>query len=113
MHDSSNLPVNDQFIMTDTLMCTVMNSSDREEIGERITLMGLTTKYPSAKHESGVTSPMKKVFESESTLTIQLIASGSGSVDVFVIDKKNGHFSRAEAGSLAGVYSASSLGICR
>jgi hypothetical protein len=75
--------------------------------------MGLTTTQPKAKFESGTTSPMQKVFESESTLTVLLIASGSGSVDVFVIDKKNGHFSRAAAGSVAGVYSSASIGICQ
>ena len=90
--DSSSLPLNKQFVMADNLMCTIKHSSDKKEIGKKIALMGLTTTQPKAKFESGVTSPLQKVFESESTLTVLLIASGSGGIDAFVIDKKNGHF---------------------
>lgn len=111
--DSSSLPQNPQFMMVDNLMCTIKDSSDKKEIGEKITLMGLSTTQSKAKYESGVTSPLQKVFESASTLTVLIIASGSGSVDAFVIDKKNGHFSRAAAGSLAGVYSSASIGTCQ
>ncbi len=111
--DSSSLPLNKQFVMADNLMCTIKDSSDKKEIGKKITLMGLTTTQPKAKFESGTTSPLQRVFESESALTVLLIASGSGSVDAFVIDKKNGHFSRAAAGSFAGVYSSASIGTCQ
>jgi len=111
--DSSSLPLNKQFVMADNLMCTIKDSSDKKEIGKKITLMGLTGTQPKAKFESGTTSPLQKVFESESTLTVLIIASGSGSVDAFVIDKKNGHFSRAVAGSVAGVYSSASVGTCQ
>ena len=110
--DSSSLSVNSQFMMADNLICTIKASSDKKEVGKKITLMGLTTIQPKAKYESGVTSPLQRVFESESTLTV-LIISGVGSVDAFVIDKKNGHFSRAAAGSLAGVYSLASIGTCQ
>ena len=111
--DSSNLPVNEGFIMSDNLMCTVKRSSDKKQVGEKITLMGLTTTQPKAKFEIGVTSPLQKIFESDSILTIQLIASLTGSVDTFVIDKKNGHFSRATAGFFFGIYSSASIGICQ
>jgi len=111
--DSNSLPLNKQFVMADNLMCTIKDSSDKKEIGKKIALMGLTTTQTKAKFESGVISPLQKVFESESTLTVLLIASGSGSVDAFVIDKKNGHFSRATAGSVAGVYSLASIGTCQ
>ena len=111
--DSSSLPLNKQFVMADNLMCTIKDSSDKKEIGKKITVMGLTTTQPKAKFESGFTSPLQRVFESESTLTVLLIASGSGGVDAFVIDKKNGHFSRAAAGSAAGVYSSASIGTCQ
>ena len=111
--DSSSLPLNKQFVMADNLMCTIKDSSDKKEIREKFTLMGLTTTQPKAKFENGVTSPLQKVFESESTLTVLLIASGSGGVDAFVIDKKNGHFSRAAAGFVAGVYSSASIGTCQ
>ena len=101
------------FIMADNLMCTIEVSSDKTEVGKKIALIGLKSQTPKAIYESGVTSPMVKVFESEKTLTIQLVATGSGSVDAIVIDKITGRFSRATAGSLMGVYSTASLGSCR
>jgi hypothetical protein len=111
--DSSSLPENGQFIMADNLMCKILVGSDRDKIGNNITLMGLLSDKPRVKYENGGTSPMQRVFESESTLTIQLIASGTGSVDTFVINRKTGHFSNAAAGSLAGVYSYAAVGICK
>ena len=101
------------FIMADNLMCTIEVSSDKNEVGKKIALIGLKSQTPKVVYESGVTSPMVKVFESEKTLTIQLVATGSGSVDAIVIDKTTGRFSRATAGSLMGVYSTASLGSCR
>jgi hypothetical protein len=101
------------FIMDDNLMCTIEVSSDKTEVGKKIALIGLKSQTPKVIYESGVTSPMVKVFESEKTLTIQLVATGSGSVDAIVIDKITGRFSRATAGSLMGVYSTASIGNCR
>jgi len=101
------------FIMDDNLMCTIEVSSDKTEVGKKIALIGLKSQTPKVIYESGMTSPMVKVFESEETLTIQLVATGSGSVDAIVIDKTTGRFSRATAGSLMGVYSTASLGNCR
>ena len=101
------------FIMSDNLICTINTSSDKAEIGNRIALIGLSTPKPKVKFENGVTSPMQKVFESEKTLTILLIATGSGSVDTFVINKVNGQFSNAAAGNLLGVYSSAALGTCQ
>jgi hypothetical protein len=111
--DSSSLPSNPHFIMADNLMCTIKVSSDNKEVGKKIALIGITTTQPKAKFKSGLTSPLQKVFESETTLTCLLIASVSGSVDTFVIDKKKGHFSRATAGSYEGVYSSASVGTCQ
>ena len=111
--DSSSLPTNTQFVMSNNLMCTIVAASDRKEIGNKIALLNLMEGQPKVKYESGNTSPMQKVFESETTLTIQLVASASGSVDTFVIDKKKGHFSRAVAGSLLGVYSDAAIGTCK
>ena len=96
--------------MSNNLMGTILQSSDRKEIGKKIGFIGLETREPKVLYENGGTSPMQKVFASESTLTLQLVASGTGSVDTFIIDKKSGKFARATAGSLAGVYSSASLG---
>ena len=55
---------------------------------------------------------MKKVYESEETVVVQLIATATGGLDSLVIDKTTGKFSRATAGSLAGVYASASVGTC-
>ena len=59
--------------------------------------------------ESGVASPVQKVYESEDTLTLAVVASGTGSVDSFVIEKKTGKFARVAVGSVAGLYAEVAL----
>ena len=56
---------------------------------------------------------MPKVFESENTLVIQLIAAISGSVDTIVIDKANGRFAHTAAGSFLDVHAIAETGTCR
>jgi hypothetical protein len=102
-----------RFAMADNLMCIIEKSSEEKEIGNRISLIGLLTDGPKVLYGSGVTSPMVKVFESSKTLTIQLVASGSGSVDTIVLDKGSGRFARATAGSFAGIYAMAAVGTCR
>ena len=58
--------------MSDSLMCTVKRSSDKKQVGEKITLMGLTTTQPKAKFEIGVTSPLQKIFEFDYILIMLL-----------------------------------------
>ncbi len=108
--DESDLSATPGFQISNNLMGTILQSSDRKEIGQKISFIDLNTNDPKVLYESGVTSPMQKMFESEYTLTLQLVASGSGSVDTFIIDKKSGKFARATAGSLAGVYASAALG---
>lgn len=108
--DESRLSANPGFRMSNNLMGTILQSSDRKEIGQKISFIGLESGEPKVLYENGVTSPMQNVFESERTLTVQLVASASGSVDTFIIEKKSGKFARATAGSFAGVYSSAALG---
>jgi hypothetical protein len=57
---------------------------------------------------------MVKLFESEKTLVMQLVATISGSVDTIVIDKLTGRFAHTAAGSfLAGVHAIAETGSCR
>jgi len=101
------------FVMADNLMGTVVRSSDRSDVGTKLTFVGLLSNAPKVVFESGITSPMQKVHEGPNSLTLLLVASGSGSVDVFVIDKVTGKFSRASAGGVAGVYASASVGTCK
>lgn len=101
------------FLMSDNLMGTIAKSSSRKEIGGKVTFVGLKSRNPKVIFESGMTSPLQKIYETESTLTAMLLASGSGSIDAFVIDKKTGKFAHATAGSVAGVYATAAVGTCK
>lgn len=115
---SSNLTENkikgeSSFYLTANLSCQILESSSQDEVGRQISFINLNTDEPNVLFGEGGTSPMKKIYETDDTLVIQLVASGSGSVDTFVIDKKTGLFSRAAAGSFLGVYSIASKGNCK
>ena len=100
--------------MSDNLSCTVRKSSDKREIGTVLALLGLKTDSPKLlSNSTGGTFPLTKLHEDEETITVGLIASGSGSTDIFVVDKKTGEFARTVSGSLAGVYAAASKGTCK
>jgi hypothetical protein len=102
------------FVMSDNLMGTVLKASDRSEVGKRITFVGLLTDTPQVVFESGVTSPLKKVFEESESMTLLLVASATGSIDAFVIDKSTGKFSRAAVGDFLGeVYASAWVGRCK
>ena len=103
-----------EFTMADALTCTIETSSNPDEIGRKISLTGLTTASPLAIFESHIRSSMVKLFESEKTLVMQLVATISGSVDTIVIDKLTGRFAHTAAGSfLAGVHAIAETGSCR
>lgn len=95
------------------LLCTIEKSSLDSEVGGEFFLAGLKSVSPRAKFESGNISPLEKVFDSKETLTLLLVAAGSGSADVFIIDKISGKFARASAGNVMGIYSSSSAGTCK
>ena len=101
------------FYMTANLSCQILESSSRDKVGRQISFINLNTNNPRVLFGEGGTSPMKKIYETDDTLVIQLVASGSGSVYTFVIDKKTGLFSRAAAGSFLSVYSIASKGNCK
>ncbi|MCU0601161.1 MAG: hypothetical protein MUC33_00705 [Desulfobacterales bacterium] len=101
------------FKMADTLTCTVEASSTPTEIGRRFIVSGLTSAVPQAVFENYVRSSMPKVFESEKTLVIQLVAAISGSVDTIVIDKTSGRFAHTAAGSFLDVHAIAEVGTCR
>lgn len=102
-----------EFRMADALVCTIEASSSPAEAGRKIALTGLTTAAPQAVFENHVRSSMVKLFESEQTLVIQLVAAISGSVDTFVIDKRTGRFAHTAAGSFLEVHAVAETGTCR
>lgn len=106
-------PAAAQFRMSDALICTIERSSSPAEIGKKISLTGLMTAAPKAVFENHVRSSMVKLFESEQTLVIQLVAAVSGSVDTLVIDKPTGRFAHTAAGSFLEVHAVAETGSCR
>lgn len=102
------------FKMADALVCTIETSTQGAEIGKKISLYGLTTATPKAVFENHIRSSMTRLFESGSTLVIQLVAAVSGSVDTIVIDKQSGRFAHIAAGAFpAEIHALSEIGTCR
>lgn len=98
------------FVWRPNIMGTIVRASNPSEIGKKVTFVGLNSSAPKVVFESGVTSPLQRLYEDEQTITLVLVATGSGSLDGFVIDKKTGKFARATAGSFIGVYASASIG---
>ncbi len=112
--DSYEPSGNPNFQMFDNLSCRIAASSHRADVGQTVSLLALTSEKPKVLFSgSGVTSPMQKLFESDDTLVIQVVASASGSTDTVVLNKKNGTFARSSAGNFAGVYASAGIGSCK
>jgi hypothetical protein len=102
------------FTMADSLVCTIERSTSPDDVGKKIVLSGLTTEAPRAVFDNYIRSAMVRLFESESTLVIQLVAKVSGSVDTIVIDKLSGRFAHTAAGAFpAELHAVSETGVCR
>ncbi|MEC4684122.1 MAG: hypothetical protein VST71_00065 [Nitrospirota bacterium] len=113
--DEKKIKSNPSFVMGDKLMCTIIQSSDKNDIGKNLTFTGLNSSFPDVLFESGMNYSFRKRFENERTLSLVLAGeSKSGGIDSFVIDKKTGKFSRVSAGliTFSGVYAVASLGVC-
>lgn len=112
--ESNDIQGEPSFTMSENLSCTILTSSSGDDINRKISFINLGGNEPKVLFsDTGATSPLTKVHTSDDTVTLQLVASGSGSTDTFVIDKKTGIFSRAAAGSFAGVYATASKGNCK
>ena len=113
--DEKQISANPSFVMGNKLMGTIVQSSDKNDIGKKLTFTNLNTHYPEILFENGMSYMFEKRFENERTLSLVLAGeSKSGGIDSFVIDKKTGKFSRVSAGliTISGVYSVASLGVC-
>ena len=109
----SPLDAEQDFRMADTLICTIDQSTQPADETKTITLNGLTTATPQAIYENHVRASMVKVFESDETLVVQLVAAVSGSVDSIVIDKTGGRFAHTAAGTFLRVHAVAETGTCR
>lgn len=101
------------FLMMNNLSCQILYSTNREDVDKNISLLDLFSNSPGFLSPNGGTSPMQKMYETEDVLTMLLVASGSGSIDGFVLNKKTGTFARVSTGSFLGVYAVASKGNCK
>jgi len=106
------------FLYDNELLCDVATDESSDNIGDSykgktITITGLLGDEQRVIYPHGGSSPMKKIFDSESTVTIQLVASGSGSTDTFTVNKKTGEFTETGQGNVGGPYSFTRAGNCR
>lgn len=109
----SDIKPNPNFLFSDHMTGTLLESSNKSGKGQPISFVNMNTNAPSVVFgKSGVSSPMKKIFESDEIVVIQLVASGSGSVDTFLIEKKTGRFARSALGSIMNsLYASKGYGI--
>jgi hypothetical protein len=82
-------------------------------VGEVLTVINLRSDQPRVSFQTGVTSPVQRVYEDDSSVTLILIASGTGSIDAIIIDKESGKFARVQATKFAGVHATAAIGIFR
>lgn len=101
------------FLMGDNLSCQILYSTNKDDVGKNISLLNLFSNDPKFLSPDGGTFPLKKVYETEDTLTMLWVATGSGSIDAIVLDKTTGIFSRVSAGSFLRVYAVASKGNCK
>ena len=109
----SDIKPNPNFLFSNHMTGTLLDSSEKSEKGPSVSFVNMNTNAPSVVFgKSGGSSPMKKIFESEEIVVIQLVASGSGSVDTFLIEKKTGRFARSTLGSIMNsLYASKGYGV--
>lgn len=98
------------FVMDNDLACTILYSTDRSDIGKKISLLDLKTDQTRALFEHkeyAGTSPLKKIFEDDDIVVLQLVAYLSGAVDTISVNKKSGIFLRSAMSGMLGDVSAS------
>jgi len=102
------------FFFASNMHCEVISATDPDYIGESVDFMDVDSETPRVRFRgAGVRSPMKKTFETEGLLVLQLVASGSGSIDTVTLDKSKGIFVRTYSGDFLGLYAGAAHGVCR
>ena len=106
------------FLYDNELLCYVATDQSSDNTGDSykgqtITITGLLGEEQRVIYPHGGSSPMEKIYDSESQVTIQLVASGSGSTDTFTINKKTGEFTETGQGNVGGPYFFTRSGTCK
>ena len=106
------------FLYDNELVCEVAQDQSSDKVGDSykgktIAITGLLGDEQKVIYPGGNSSPMKKISETNDTVTVQLVASGSGSTDTFQISKQNGQFTETGQGNVGGPYSFTRSGTCK
>ena len=107
--EKSDIPKPD-FIFRNNLSGIIIKSNEKRQIGRVITFTDLESTNPKLIFDNSTTYPLNKFCESDNILLIGLIASGTCSSDIFLINKKNGNFVRTESGGFGGLSGTVSKG---
>jgi hypothetical protein len=112
--DDKGIKGNEEFAIQKTIPAIFLESTDKKEKGEKIYFLDLDTDEPKVLfYDTESRSPFKKIYEDDDTIVIQLVASATGSIDTFIIAKKNGKFVRLSGGNVMGLYGDVSFGVCK
>lgn len=101
------------FMFLNNHMCTIRESSNKDEKGKKFAISNIDTDEVRVISEKGGSTPMKTIFDSNDLVTLQLVASGTGSVDTIHLDKKTGIFIRTQSGMFMGPHIVTMAGNCK
>ncbi len=93
--DPERIKGNPSFIMTDKLIGTIVQSTDKNKVGKQLIFTGMTRQQPEITTRGGgfVFQPYKK-FDDEKLLRLSIPCESKGSgINTYLIDKKKGTFS--------------------
>lgn len=101
------------FALASSMHCEVASATNPDDVGESIDFLDVDSETPRVQFgATGVRSPMKRIVETEGLLILQLVASGSGSIDTLTLDKSTGLFVRTYSGDFTGLYAGAAHGFC-
>jgi hypothetical protein len=113
-NDDVDIEGSRSFAFASNMYCDVVSATDPDSVGESIDFLDVNSESPRVRFgRTGVRSPMNKVFETEGLLVVQLVASGSGSVDALTLNKSTGLFVRTYSGGVTALYAGAAHGFCR
>ena len=105
------------FIYRKSLECKVSTSGSSKDIflskkGSKFTLIDLDTKTPQRIGFKAAVTKFTVPFETDSTIVLFSIGTGTGSTDTVFLDKNSGKFSQSFGGNFIESYGGYALGSC-
>lgn len=112
--EDRNIKGNEEFTIHKTITAVILESTNKKDEGEKLYFLDLDTDEPKVLFtDTEIRSPFKKIYEDDNQITMQLLATATGSIDIFIIDKTNGKFVRLTGGRVDGLYGDVFFGVCK